>query len=469
MKKSLLLNLIVLIFLFASSILFGIDLNFSNTYLRDILNEITNQSKINIVYPSSIEPLKVSINLSKADLDTALKLLLLPLNLDFEKVSEDIYVIYSLENVSKDRYIGEYIIKHTNPKYLTNLIESMGYDAYSYNGKIYFYAPTKNSYERITKILENMDLPRQGDVLFLSVKYYSKSEISSTKEFSKEGTGIADFVNIFEKLKSRKEIFTFVNFDELSQESKKILSFDDLMEIENSQNDSSTLLVIRTKESTINIPVSELLASENNGKVINYVIRVGDDILLTTFQIFKNSDDFSDKNSLNLTMLSQQMKKKASQKIDKTLFNVTSNKLLTTLQTGTERLNSSVTFKNSDFTLTTIELCVSLLDNVYAYLDYVIDEKDVGVSLSDIISTNSLYLYSKFRYSISKNEFSLLTQTGLKLKIQNLELTPSLLVDSKDGLFYGIVTGLNLENFFGEIRIFLNTQLQIIWGLKLLW
>lgn len=446
-----------------SSIYLGISLNFSNAYLKDVLNEITDQAKVNIIYPSSIESLKVSINLSKAEIDTALKLLLLPLNLDFEKVAENIYVIYSLENTGKDKYVGEYTIKYTNPKYLIELIESIGYNAYSYNGRIYFYTPTKNSYERVIKILENMDLPKPEDTLLLSVKYYSKADISSTLELTNGNIVMIDSVSVFENVRSKKEMFTLINLGELSQENKKILSLDDLLEIEKIQTESSNYFVLKTKESTVNIDISQLLGSGKNGKPNNYVVKLGNDVFLASFQILKGFNEVSHQGVLKVSS------DQKIQKREKTLFGVIFNPADATLQIGTERVSSAISFRNSDFTLTNIELCVFLFDNVSAYLDYNFSEKELGFSLSDKVSTDFVHLYSKFRYSITKNEFSLSTQMGLRLKIQSLELVPLFLADSKDGLFYGILTGLHQANFSGEIWVILNSQLRITWGLKLIW
>jgi len=458
----------VLITLFISTIYLGISLNFSNANLKDVLNEITNQSKINFIYPSTIESLKVSINLAKTDLDTTLKLLLLPLNLDFEKVSENTYVIYSLENISKERYVGEYTIKYTNPRYLTELIESMGYYAYSYNGKIYFYTPTKNSYERVVKLLENMDFPKSEDVLLVNVKYYSKSDISSTAELNTQGIGIIDSITVFEKLKAMKEVFTFVNMGELYKESKKLLSLDDLLEIEVTQVNSSNCLVIKTKESAINIDVSKLLSPKNANQAINYIVKVENGVFLTNFQVLKVFDGAFNQDAFKLSTIPQ-IQKKGSQKSEKTLLSIYSNPAISSLQIGTERLNSIVSFKNSDFTLSNVELCVSLFDNVYTHLDYNLSEKEIGLSISDNISTNFVYLYSKLRYNVTKNEFSLSTKMGLKLRTENFEILPLISADGKEGLFYGIAMGLHQGSFSGEILILLNSQIQVTWGLKLVW
>ncbi|PHJ12322.1 hypothetical protein IM42_04605, partial [Fervidobacterium sp. SC_NGM5_O18] len=166
--------------------------NFSNIPLSEFLNYISSQEKLNFVYPSKLGNVPISVDLQNVDVETALRMVLLPLRFDYEKVSNDTYLIIDLSSYAHmPNYVSVYEPRYTDPKTLRVILQKIGIESFLLNGKLVYYTSTKNQLSQVADLLANLDVTESisSHMLLVKFSYFSLSEFHLLKEISAEDFG----------------------------------------------------------------------------------------------------------------------------------------------------------------------------------------------------------------------------------------------------------------------------------------
>lgn len=457
----------VLAFLILFQILaLSLTIDFSNASLGDILNEISLEGNVTIIYPSDITSLKTSINLQNVDVQTALNLLLLPMDLDYEKIDEKTYVIFSKKAKLFPRVFGEYNSKYVNPEYLLDIIESFGIQGYVYGNKIYFYVSSSETAKRILEQIEQLD--RKSDQMFFCYnlkKFSLKDILFSIPNNSKSNTETTNTYSILstvlkEKnfIKETSNIYGTVSIDLLtntdSSTEQTILSFDDL-EIKQ-LNDS---LLIKTSEEEVKIQKEALFQQslENKNTII---LKSGDFVFVLEYFTLNMLGNINKQNKEEY--LKTDLSNKETQKSN--FFSITYFSSEVTLSIGVDKIESKVAFSNPEFSIKSLSIGARIIDNLKMYISYHFIDNTYTFSLSDIVETNWIYISPTVNYNIQSQKISFDIESGLKLNFNNLFVIPSIIVNND---FYSLALRLGTENINGAVLLSLQKEIGV--GIALKW
>lgn len=501
----------------------AIDLYFSNTKLEDILMTISKEENINIFYPADIGSLTTSINMMKAELEVVFQNLLLPLGLDFEKLDSSTYIIYR-KTRAQPKVLGVYQAKYVNPEMLNEILRTMGIEAYTFGGRIYYYTSNKRTQEEILEYLKKLDSTDNlngsnnslGSIFILiNIKHYAEDDIlrytastSSISTLSELLEFTKDDLEKIEKLKVKEEYFistllqgrekygitepaaNSTNLSKTKKEGNKIFVYNDEVELElatgleeNKQDQSNYTLKIKTPEDTINIPILETLGNStknsttSNIKKASYVITFGKDIFLIT--VYTINEDFLNviKQNYNTNYNEKDRKDKItnysnSKIIERSIFQLTFSASQTSLQLGTEKLMAKLVFENnlsnnlplSD--LSEIYFEWNIVDNVFGIISYNIAIQEYIVGISDKLQTPLLNLTPRILYNISKNKLHLSVIASVDIPIFNFYLTPAIYASTNNLFYYGGSIKFILGDFRLALESYLKNSEGWMWGIS---
>ncbi|QIV78713.1 secretin and TonB N-terminal domain-containing protein [Fervidobacterium pennivorans] len=283
------LTILIVFTLFAlfDGVVFALTANFSNIPLSEFLNYVSSQEKVNFVYPSKLGNVTISVDLQNVDIETALRMVLLPLRFDYEKVSNDTYLIIDLSSYThRPNYVAVYEPRYTDPKALKVILQKIGIESFLLNSKLVYYTITKNQLSQVADLLANLDTTEKlfSHMLLVKFTYFSLSEFHSFKEISAEDFGK---ILLKEKYKSLLQDTRYVLFNYSTEKQNSNLeeflvrepsdtSIPELIlaNFEFNENDIKIKLeLLRKNESTIlkvssdltqyELPLSEIKDDEN--------------------------------------------------------------------------------------------------------------------------------------------------------------------------------------------------------------
>ncbi len=447
------INKIVLSFLIVFQMLaLPLVVNFSNAPLGDIINEISLKSKVTIIYPSDIASLRTSINLQNVDTQTALNLLLLPMDLDYEKIDEKTYVIFSKREKSLPRIFKEYEVKYVNPEYLLDIIESFGIQGYVHGNKIYFYAPSSEAAKRVLEQMELLDRKSRQLLLCYNLKKFSLKDISLSipdiSQNNKENTNTYNLISTVLKeknfIKETSNIYGTVSIDFLTSTDSStewtILSFDDL-EIKLLNN----ALLIKTSEEEVKIQKETLLQRnlENRNTV---VLKSGWFVFVLEYFTVDTVSEIEKQNKERYLKAELSNRKKPKSNF----FSITYSSSEVTFCTGVDKIESRLIFSNPEFSLKLLSIGTKIIDNLKIYISYYFIDNTYTISLSDMVGTDWIYISPTVNYNIQSQRISFDIASGLMLNFKNLFISPSIIVNG-DSYFFTLRLG--TENINGAVSL----------------
>jgi hypothetical protein len=447
--------LISVVTIFVPAITFAITLDFQDALLSDIFNEITNQSKITLIYPSDVGVLTTSIAVQNVDVQTALNLILLPLDLDYERIDNDTYVVFSKKVKSFPRILGQYQAHYVDPVHLSGIIKVLGFDAYTFNGIVFFYVPSSDILNHILSVLESIDKRNDQLVILYRIERYSTNQFYATNNHIELSTALQKVIK--EELKEfiLDEIFGTLYLDFNAEDNKRILSYNDelVMEITNeSSTDTANdiFLTIKTMQEALKIKREDLKASIDEVK--SYTLRSGKDVFRVTLKVLPATEQIAMK--MEEYTMDTIKENKNYLKINYTSSN-------TTFTVGARGIFSEVSVANKDLTLRSVTVGANLIDGLLLCLGYNYESENYFLTLTDILETEWIYFSPSIRYDISKNTFNITSETLLKFRFERFYLGPTIFTEGK--IFFGMNVGLSDDTFaFG---IFTDTNMN--WGLQL--
>ncbi|WP_126993316.1 STN domain-containing protein [Thermosipho globiformans] len=258
MKK----NFLIFLFLIVSIISFTIDLDFNNKPLIDVLNYIENETGVKFIILADDIDRFITLSLKDVSLDVALRSILLPYDLDYERISNDTFLIYSTTQKKTAKLMPKiYTLKHTSPELISNYLSLNGIENYVIDEKLVFYVDSEEEYKRIISDIEKLDEKSiNGKLLIFSVLKLNKYKEVSTLDDN-------DLINLYNYSQSYK-LFSFVESGYLSYMDVKMPA-------------TATSQAIKIAEFTSNEFILRINSEKENKRL---ELSIGSDVFSTTLK-----------------------------------------------------------------------------------------------------------------------------------------------------------------------------------------
>ncbi|WP_448376160.1 hypothetical protein [Fervidobacterium sp.] len=175
--------------LLISVLSFSLDVDFSETHLGEALSYISSLEKVVFVYPSEIEKVRVNLKIQKVDLETLLRLLLLPLGLDYENIAEGTYVIFSKDSIySTPRYVSTYEPNYLDPRIISKFLDNINIENHVLGNRNVYYARTKEQISHVSNLISKLDNQKSisQSALVIRVTYILSDEVRMSQNISLE-------------------------------------------------------------------------------------------------------------------------------------------------------------------------------------------------------------------------------------------------------------------------------------------
>ncbi|AMW33186.1 STN domain-containing protein [Fervidobacterium islandicum] len=428
----------------------SITLDFSNAALSDVLNHLSNESNVNFVYSSEFGSRSVSVSLQNVDLETALRMVLLPLNLDFEKITKDTYVILNLSKYgSMPRYAATYDPRYVSPEMLSKILDKMKIENYVLGGRLTYYVFSHNQLMQVRNVLSKLDTEHDenSQSVLLKITYLSTSELRTLKELSIEDLGKILFTERYTTFSTTTHYVLF-NYT-LKQSNSTPYSLNDptvtteettLGRYELNEGDFRISLIVLGKGnnviinasnefSQVEVPVLENVREENlSGAVLksgNFLVFIEANRIDSSMWTGKNG----------LTTEIEKVKKATDGKLLLNSFEVFLNETRAKISLSNDNKRFSLELANSTETgmigwnVESSSMFVNILSGTY-----------IGIS-----------------YNFPKNSFRLLLEDEIKI-FDQLSVTPQISYDFTNGSF-SIKVWADFTLSFSQTRLLLSTRI----------
>lgn len=255
-------NFLIFLFLIVSTISFAINLDFNNKPLIDVLNAIENETGVKFIILADDIDKFITLSLKDVSLDVALRSLLLPYGLDYDRISNDTFLIYSTTQKKTAKLMPKiYTLKHTSPELISSYLSLSGIENYVIDEKVVFYVDSEDEYKRIISEIEKIDEKSiNGKILIFSVFKLNKYKEVSTLDDSV-------LINLYNFSQSYK-LFSFVEGGYLSYMDVKMPA-------------TATSQVIKIAEFTSNEFILRINSEKENKKL---ELSIGSDVFSTSLK-----------------------------------------------------------------------------------------------------------------------------------------------------------------------------------------
>ncbi|NPU90122.1 MAG: STN domain-containing protein [Fervidobacterium sp.] len=477
--------------------------NFSNIPLSEFLNYISSQEKLNFVYPSKLGNVPISVDLQNVDVETALRMVLLPLRFDYEKVSNDTYLIIDLSSYAHmPNYVSVYEPRYTDPKTLRVILQKIGIESFLLNGKLVYYTSTKNQLSQVADLLANLDVTENisSHMLLVKFSYFSLSEFHLLKEISAEDFGRILFKEKYKSLLQDTHYVLFnyssekqnSNLEEFSarEPSHESIPESILANFEFNEHDIKIKLeLLRKNESTIlkvsngltesELPLSEITDGENLNETFENVVFLKSGNFVVGIQAYKIDARSLLTNENTISMISNKDFRKIQSNVLQNSFEVTINASVTEVTIANENKRFYIKLTNNsqngwtDWNVQSTGVLVKILDKTYAgvlfnFFDntlYLVIDDEINIFKQFSLTPRILFNVNSGSFSTSiGSEFSL-SLSGVSVLISgriskdSSAITPIFNFKAALGFKSGLIeywVGVNLEDnktgFYGAIK-----------------
>jgi len=437
--------LFVVFFVCLSVISTSLNVNFSKFPLKDALTYISSTEKVSFVYPSEIEEITVTLQLQNVDLETLLRMMLLPLGLDYEFIDKDICVIMTSKN---ENYIPKYITTYrpsfANPQDISKVLERLGIENYILNGQNIFYTHTKEQNARIMNLissLDNQNNPSQGMVV-LRMTYLYSDNIRTSKNLTLESI-LANHYPIIDKFISSTTYYSYIPFSwksTISENESETLQDTSTSnrefsvashKIENSSGNLSVQLIL--KNGTL-IARCESSSESDSGMVDVPVVDINSNTTGTQFGKlrFKDSVLFIEAYYINLSKFSQ-MEKTTTTSFNRDNISFSNNSLSLLFMHPTLELSLSnqkhkftavfdVTDLSTNTSLSNVEILSNIIQNTYVGFSYDFRGNMFRLVLEESIGFWNFNLNPRILYNVGDNSFRASFTGNFRIPISNFSI-----------------------------------------------
>ena len=414
--------------------------NFSNIPLSEFLNYVSSQENVNFVYPSKLVNVPISVDLQNVDIETALRMVLLPLRFDYEKVSNDTYLIIDLSSYAHmPNYVSVYEPRYTDPKALRVILQKLGIESFLLNGKLVYYTITKNQLSQVADLLANLDVNENvsSHMLLVKFSYFSLSEFHSLKEISAEDFGKILFKEKYKSLLQDTHYVLFnyssekqnSNLEEFSAREPSDTSIPELVlaNFEFNENDIKIKLeLLRKNESSIlkvssdltqyELPLSEIKDEENLNESLENALFLRSGNFVVGIQAYKISAR-SLLTEDTMSMITNKDFRKVRSNVSQNSLEVTINASVTEVSVASENKRFYTKLANNsqngwtDWNVQSSGVLVKILDKTYAGVLFNFFDNTLCFVIEDEINIFKRFsLIPKISFNVNSGSF--LTSIG---------------------------------------------------------
>lgn len=379
-------NFLIFLFLIVSTISFAINLDFNNKPLIDVLNAIENENGVKFIILADDIDKFITLSLKDVSLDVALRSVLLPYDLDYDRISNDTFLIYSTTQKKTAKLMPKiYTLKHTSPELISNYLSLSGIENYVIDEKVVFYVDSEDEYKRIISEIEKIDEKSiNGKILIFSVFKLNKYKEVSTLDDSV-------LINLYNFSQSYK-LFSFVEGGYLSYMDVKMPA-------------TATSQVIKIAEFTSNEFILRINSEKENKKL---ELSIGSDVFSTSLKENNQEQNIVLRGKkeiyiLRYKILSDVLAEKVQ---DIRPFDVDGNKKMkitaeyfkgkTDLKIGDNKYLLKLSFASIE--ILGFEFYTSVIDNFSVGIGF--ESNLFFLTLNDLIKINDLSLQMNLRYDL---------------------------------------------------------------------
>lgn len=267
LKMVLIFSLFIWILIASSTFAIIGEINFSNSSLDEVMKYISQVEKLNIAYPSDLSTLKVSVNLRNVDVETVLRLILIPYHINYQKIDEQTYVLFRENSNRIPKFSSEYEPKYLSPQKLSEILNELGIYACLAQNKLIFFFNNDEQYKETLSKIKTLDVEGKKEFLLYSISYISKENFKLSAptniEYKEILTSFLKSRNISTNVKSVMSGFITFSFPELTNienDSSKIagLKIGEDIYINIVDESSGVILSIRTDTDELSIPYDSI-------------------------------------------------------------------------------------------------------------------------------------------------------------------------------------------------------------------
>ncbi|MFN4200392.1 STN domain-containing protein [Fervidobacterium riparium] len=461
MRRSLYSLLFFLISSFLFSVGISVTLDFTNTPLSEILDFISSETSSVIVYPLELSKLKITINLKNVNIETALKMLLLNLGFDFEKIDSETYVVFS-QTRYYPRYITNYEPKYLDPFTIKSVLDTLDIENYVFENRNVFYSASNQKADELLSIISQLDVrkdSKDSSILLVKLLSISKSEftISANKNANQsiDKSNIAYILpRIVERVSEYSREYCYISipiYKAQVEESTLLLSetIAATMTIEGGfgqvtvrliNKDGTEFIKFGTKEAEGTLPLNSIPILKSAEEKIKFgegqgtgysILESGQYLIYLEFYKLEieNTDEVRNytyvekKDNYNLTKL-------------KSDIELTYSSSSTILSIQNERNKASVVVSSQDFLPLYAEILTRIVDNTFIGIGFEVSSSKIYILVHDKITLPLFEIYPKIGYSINDNSFAITAEIDFVISFGDFSLVPLIKFGNQGNAFY---------------------------------